>query len=893
MNNSQSLTRAQVEKLVKENPKFAAELAKAQKESSMVNGDSGNSVKLYYDLKTARSELGLLHLGRDGDVTSGASIVTKNKPHVCSGLIEDKRFLFTPANKSEVLINFSDEIFDGIDYAVIPKEEKIQETCFINSNSPSELIRINIVYINGENIEVVSHFEKKDCAVFGKDKLLYTCELKTRANEEGIVCAHQRAFFNIDPTNNTIKVSCDPNGLTTDGTWIFIPIMVKASMLRNIEEEVETKYNNFRCDIVTSITGHIPENADEKLVEKYNKLTSYVDSCLYGNPYVDKYALVKAYESNTIVPFKIEDFCEENSDEIDELNISGALFPRFGYENIHIDENKYEKNGVGLPILNEKVKANIKVLGISKEMIQNIINSANETVSVAKENIKAATKSLEDINTEVYDAECKMCVDIDTDRWVDTAFESAETIVNKVSYQNEIDSSEKFIHDTEMQLLGFINLSDRIQGKINRGEFSNAYLLTCVSVFWKMVANRLELSSDKTNILTALYSLMNYYYLRGQDKMEMIKRKNDSFMNTLVNRQGVKDKFGSENKSVEYSLANLSTSIFKISDIPENIPEEEYTDEVIERVMAKYEFIKAIAVSPLGIISKLYPEIKAASNGTEVSENDKTLAEKYRSEVGFEGIDTDEYRVLVEAIVSAIKASRESVSTDNGAKLSITAIKNANEYAKKLESKNLKKNKLLDAYIRSVVTLDNTSYMEPVATGLKSVGEAEILKPEETIYVSIDDENVRIDTDAYNKLVEEDKSKYVRCRLISDNEKVNIVTELMLRISLVSSFCTIIYKLFNDYSDAAANSNVNSDAMMMSTLSLIVPSLQILETVNLSKIEGYFDPMSVIDGDKKVKLGSSAIKESIGSIKDAESLKEARKEYVLECLKFVETSFNS
>ena len=898
------LTREQVEKLVKNNPEFAAELAKAQKEHQNLNGDSANSIKTYYNLKTARSELGLLELGKEGSV-SAKTIDTKNKPHLASGVISDKRFLFTTgttANKSEFLINFSDAIVENRDFGNIPNKENVENAYFINSNTPSEMLRINIVHINGEQMETVSHFEKKDCAIVGKDKLLYVCDLKFQANEEGITRAHRRAFFRIDLNNNTIDVACELNGLDGgDDSWIFVPLFVKASMLEDIEKTVEEKYNNLKTDIIAAFAGSIPEDASKEFIGKYNKLTSYLEAALYENPYVDKYTLVKAYEDKHIIPFKESDYSEDNSDEIDEMNISGFLFPRFGFENV--PDNGAERNELGLPILSNKAKANLKVIGVSKEILDDITKSSNETVESAKLEISESEKGLEEDKTAIYDAKCKMSIDIENADWFKSAYECAEILIREVEYTNAKTNAEKFIKDTEMQLLGFINTSNKIQGKIDRGEFSNAYLLTCVNEFWKMYFNRLGKEAkeeNKTNILNALYELINYYYIQGIDNDTMNERKNEVFVNTSGNMTGVKDKHGNEYRSVESILADHVNDIIDISDIPDTIPEEEREDEIVTRLAARYEFIKAISTAPLAIIYKLYPEIKAAAFGTEVSENDKKVAESFRSEIGFENIDTDRYRILVESIISAINACREELNNnDKGVRHAQLATKNANEYAKKVGSKHIKgvKNKL-GTYMRSIIILDNTKFLDPVAIGFRPVGENEKIDPAKLIYADISDTitdpaKQQLNSEDYEKLSDEEKKLYGKYTTIEDDAKVNIMIDFIIRTSLVSSFCTVLYKFFNDYGKDIKNVNLDSDKMFMSSLSLIVPSLQLLETTNLSKQEDPFNPMNVIEGDKKVKLGVSAIKCSLGSITDKESLKSARSDYILQCLKFVETSFVS
>ena len=169
---------------------------------------------------------------------------------------------------------------------------------------------------------------------------------------------------------------------------------------------VQNEYETHKCDIIAAFTGSIPEDATKELVGKYNKLSSYLESSLYGNPYVNMYTLVKAYQDKHINPFKQEIFCEDNSDEIDELNVSGTLFPRFGFENVYIDDSKITKNEYGLPVLSAKDKANLKVIGVNKEIVDSIINSSNETVVAANETLKTCNSFIEENKEALFDAKC-------------------------------------------------------------------------------------------------------------------------------------------------------------------------------------------------------------------------------------------------------------------------------------------------------------------------------------------------------------------------------------------------------------------------------------------------------------------------------------------------------
>ena len=271
------------------------------------------------------------------------------------------------------------------------------------------------------------------------------------------------------------------------------------------------------------------------------------------------------------------------------------------------------------------------------------------------------------------------------------------------------------------------------------------------------------------------------------------------------------------------------------------------------------------------------------------------FAKKFREKIGFENIDSEEYTTLVKSIVETINKAR-SVSVEEITKLAVVGMKNANEFAKKLESKTVKgKLKKLGMYLRSVVLLDNAKYLDPIASGFAMITNEEAASEKELVAKNIDETISDISVEEYQKLSDEEKENWALFRKVSDEKKLSIWMDFILRNSFNSSFCTVLYKMLKDYDEVIdSNINVDSDRMFVSTLSLIVPSLQLIETLDLSSIdEGTFDPMSYIDGDKKVKLGTSAIKASITGVDSVEDLKAARAYYVLECLKFVETSINS
>ena len=877
---NQTFTKEQIEKLIKENPKFAEELAKAQQEKEdLIGSDPASDTKVYREFKQAVSELGLLKISNDEPT---APIATRDNRKLSSGVIEDKRFMQTECKKSKIVIKFDPELTENVEIGKIKNEFR---TWKIENNEETEIVRINIVRKRGESLETITHLERDDFESIGKSHYVSTIELTNI--DPGITEGSLVAAFDIDKVENTIRVGICTNDINYVGDddialYYFIPLFVKKSLFTNIEEMVNKSFEDNKLSIISKF---IPEEISES---DKDKLASFIEKQLYGNPYVNKNAVVAAFNDNKISSVKSP--IEENSKELDELNILGYLFPRFGQENVNIDP--YEKDDFGIPVLSKKDIANIKVLGISPSVVEDMVSTSKETVSSALDSIKVAKTDLEELKSEIYDAKCKLSVDVTS---TDTLKETVVVLAKEANLNKTISTSEEFIAATKMQIGGFKSLSDRIQTKIDRGEFSNAYLLSCVSIFWKTI-EKFGIT-EKHTILPALYRLINYYYLEGSDRSEMIERKNSVFQNTIANRIGVKDKSGNELRTVESILDTYSTSLIDMSTIPSDLDPEKESDELLLRATARYEFIRALASAPIQIVGRLYPEINAAIYGKEKpSDNDLEIAKKFREKTGFENIDSEEYTTLVKHIVETIKKARD-VKVEDLNTVAVSAMKNANEFAKRLSSKNIKgRNKKMGMYMRSVVLLDNAKYLDPIASGYAMLTNNEAASDNEVVVKNVDESIADITVEEYQKLSDEEKQNWALFRKVSDEKKISIWMDFILRNSFNSSFCTILYKLFKDYNSVIGdNVNVDGDKMFTSSLSLIVPSLQLIETLDLSSIAGAesFDPMAYIDGDKKVKLGTSAIKNSIEGVNSIEDLKAARAYYVLECLKFVETSVNS
>lgn len=880
---NQTLTRAQAEKLIKDNPQFLEELQKRKREQDMaLSSDPANDTKVYFDLATARKELGLISMC-SGD---GTFLDTRDNRMVSSGCIDERRFI-SLCNKEKVVIQYGPELKIGEDAGRITKEFTKYNT---NCKEDVEIVRINLICESNGKLKTVTHLNGNDFCSIGRGHNIATIDINSvenRPKEDSPVAYIDVTFFN-DELTITSAIIKDTLNITDDEKWYFVPVIVKKSLLKNIEDETNGMFENSKTDIISKF---IQEDLDE---DKKNELASFVEKNLYGNPYVNKYSLIHDFKNDKIR--RVEGAIEENSGDLDELNVLGFIFPHYGQENIDISSMLADEDGI--PILSQKDKANIKVMGIPVDIINEMVKQSKETVAVAKGNIVGNETAISTIKNDVYDAKCKLAVEIDEADYQNSVKENAETICDEIRMVNDNENSKEFINATYRQIGGFKSLADRIQKKIDKGEFSNAYLLSATTVFWKMM-DHFNLTERHT-ILHALYRLANYYYYEGGDRDEMISRKNEIFTNTCINKIGVKNSAGFELRSVESVLDTHSQNLVDISSIPDGLSQEEESEELLMRATARYEFIRALSTAPFQMIARLYPEIASAVTGKEPTESQKELARRYREDIGFVGIDSEEYRTYVDSIVNTINESRK-IPVEKATETAIISMKNANEFVKKVENKTFKgRLKKLGVYMRSVVILDNAKFLNKIASGLAMLSNNDELSEGDIVALSLD-EKKQISYKEYNELPETspedstyDKKNWTLFKKVNDEDKINTWVDFTIQNSLTSSFSTILYKYFKDY-DEQTPGKLDGNRMFASSLGMIVPSLSLIETLDLSKIEDkeHFDPMAYVDGDKKVKFGTAAIKSSIAGIETVEDLYSARREYVKECLKFVQMSIES
>ena len=83
---------------------------------------------------------------------------------------------------------------------------------------------------------------------------------------------------------------------------------------------------------------------------------------------------------------------------------------------------------------------------------------------------------LEKNKAEIYDAMCNLSLDINEKDWFESCKNNLEHIVNETRSKKEIEDSKNFIDDTCRKIAVFKLISERIQNKIDNGEFSNVFL---------------------------------------------------------------------------------------------------------------------------------------------------------------------------------------------------------------------------------------------------------------------------------------------------------------------------------------------------------------------------------------------------------------------------------
>ena len=849
----------------------------------------------FSNFEEAERKLGLLKLST---VENDALLVNNG----FSGVITDKRFTQI-VGKESINISFGPEL-KRTSYFKIPgpyAKETSVEKINCENNEELEIVRLNFVKVivdeneNGKHVttKVVGHVDSKDFARIGKNHYVTSCKALIDDKSDTDVSNIDK-FGNIPTTVIDINtelgiIRCGSYyeteqivAKTTSNYWICVPIIVKRNMMKDIEDKVEKVFNDNISDISNKI---INAEGNQYSEDNLKAIKSFIDDNIKNNPFVNKYNLVYDYEKDILI--KLEDVVEENSKELDYLTISDTIFPRYGSENINIE--KYEKDECGIPIITNKDIDNIHILNIPKETIQSIIDYSKDSVKTSKEAILGNEEYLEKNKAEIYDAMCNLSLDINEKDWFESCKNNLEHIVNETRSKKEIEDSKNFIDDTCRKIAVFKLISERIQNKIDNGEFSNVFLSLSVEKMNNMSKRMLgeELFNKNKCVFNNWLSIINHFYTDDEFSKSAKDRYCDCVRFSIIN-YNEKDKFGNYKPTVGESYSRLSSELININDIPKDLSIEEESNELILRVSAKLEFLKALSMQPYDIVSKLYPEISAAVKECDkISEKETETSKYFRTTLGYSNIDTDENKELVSKIVEKIKTLNENLSIEEVDRIVKMASINAEKFINKFNDSKMKGRKSkVENFCKLISIMNNSTYITPIITG-KVVSE-DRTNLDNKFIISYED-GKEISREVFEGLSDADKERYGVYTEISDKQKKELCTKYVINTMFISRLFSILYKFYNKYSEEFKESEqVNTDSMLTSVLYLLVPSVSIIESLNIESIkEENFDILDLIDTDKKVKLGNTSIKNSMFGIGSKQDVIDTRTAYAEIALKYV------
>lgn len=852
--------------------------------------DPGLISMINYD--AAVSKLGLLKLSTE----EKDSVFVKG----CSGVITDER-LTQLVGKELVTVHF-DTIMDRTSYFKIPgpyAKNTITEKINCDSDDEIEILRLNFVKVSVEvkpdktviDSKIVGHVDRKDFTRLGKNHYITSYELLDKdVDTDTVTKDYPKTVIDINTELGVIRCGTyydeeQSTAITSNDYYICIPLVVKRKMMFDIEEHVSDVKSNSISKIIETIINKEGNDYSENNIKDINE---YLENNLKNNPYVKTYNLVYDFENNKLI--KLTDVIEENSKELDYLKIADTIFPRYGSENINIDD--FEKDESGVPIISEKDIANMKVLGVPKKTVHEIIDYSKSSIETARSTISENENYIEANKNEIYDATCNLSLDINEKDWFESCKNNLSFIVNETKSRNEISEANDFINETCRKVASFKLVSNRIQNKIDKGEFSNVYLTLSIDKMNSMCKKYLGEESFNENkcAFNNWLSLINYFYNKDEFSKSAKERLSDCLQFSIIN-YNKKDQFGNFKPTIGESYSRLSSELINLDDMAKDLSPEEEANELILRASAKFEFLKALSTQPFEVAIKLFPEINAAIKNEDcVDEKDVEVSEYFRKDLGYANIDTPENKEKVSKIIEKIKVLNNILSNEEIEKLMKQASINGESFMNKFNSSKMKgKKSKLENFCKLIAVLHNSSYITPIVTE-RVISEDRNNLDGKTI-ISYEDGS-EISKEVFVGLNDEDKENYGIYTHISDKQKKELAVKYIVNSALISEMFSVLYKFYNKYTEEFKESEkVDTDSMLTSILYLLVPSVTIIESIDMNKIsEENFDILNLIDADKKVKLGNSAIKNSMFGINSKQDLVDTKTSYANNALDYVLTA---
>lgn len=881
------VSKEKIQEILKNNPEFAKTL-----ESQESIRKSTNPVRVFDRFDDAKATLGLMKPLIEKDHEENILLpIPKNSKDLGSGIFGDDLVISYLTGKKSVSI--------GLDKLVLNQDAFPidSEITTIKYEHEFHFIRLLIIKkdVSGK-FHTITHIENKDLYSCGKHEIcINDCgkDSKITPADEPIL------YIDVSPENKYISFSgkASPNkviekfGKDDKEQWYIVPLVLnnetRNSTLQLIENSWDKKHDEF---INRLVSGYKEEEVNK--IKECIKSNNFID----GNPHFDKGLALFDLDNNFVYP--ISNAIEANNGSADVLDIVSSLFPKYGDEYISKNSVKIDEESK-LPILDKKDIDNLKIVGVDSEFITSLVKIAKNAYTTSANILeKYDDNTRKNIRSKAYDAECRAIIDIENKEWF-KAFEDEASAMDEFTVMNaDINSSEQNIEDVFQQFASLQITSKRISTKVNNGEFKNMYMQLCNTYFDSFYHKYFPEHSEDTSLnISAFPKLLRLINKDFKDNNEFLTKKIAlTCKNTLIVDTN-KDKFGNECDNLFEKTASAMNILGDVNSIPDgNIPIDELNKRIADIVFIRYNYIDSLSRTAFKFVSKLYPEILKVASSTFNDTNDNRSKEYIKTL----GINTDnkEWQKKVDSIKHGIENARKEVERliETNA---FTNGKKANDLYAIALGGNKAKNKYKAAEIigRYAVIANNTSYFNAIVEGLGILSDPSKEELNDSNYV-IEDSGTRkpITLSEYNTLNSEQKKNFSVYKKLSRSEIVDVATDYLLRLMFTSTFMLEFIRIARKYADKVddivkndahkRSEKVDSEQMFVAELSMMVPSISVIETAEI-KDDGSIDLESVVPSSMKVKLGTNAVEDVLNGLDKKENLIASRNVYITECLDFV------
>lgn len=881
------VSKEKIQEVLKNNPEFAKTL-----ESQESIRKSTNPVRVFDKFDDARAVLGLMK-PLDGDNPRGDARILlpipKDSKDLGSGIFGDDVVISYLTGKKSVSI--------GLDKLALKEDAFLVDSSITTIKYDKEFHFIRLLIIKKDvsgKFHTISHVESKDLYSCGKHEIC----IKDCGKESNVTPADEPILYiDISPENKYISFSGKPSpekvaekfGQDGKEQWYVVPLVMSAearsSTFQLIEDSWAKKHDEF---IEKLVSGYKEEEANK--IKESIKENKFIDD----NPLFDKGLALFDIDNNIVYP--VTNAIEANNGSADVLDIASSLFPKYGDEYIAKDSVVVDEESK-LPTLSKKDIDNLKIVGVDAEFIAQLIEIAKNAYNVSAATIsKYDDETKKNIRSGAYDAECRAILDIENREWFKAFEEEAPAMEKAVEMENDIKSSEQNIEDVFQQFASLQITSKRISAKVNNGEFKNMYMQLCNSYFNSFYVKTFPEEEVNISAFPKLIKLINKDF---KDNDEFLAKKLALTLQGTLYCDTTKDKFGNEHDNLFEKTATAMNILGDVGSIPEdNISIDEINKRIADLVFIRYNYIDSLSRTAFKFVSKVYPEILKTASST-FNDADEEKSKEYVKSLGID-ISDAELQKKVDHIKAEISNLRNEVKLMLGDDNSFVKAKKANDLYAVALGGNKARNKYRAAEIvgRYAVLANNTSYLNAIVEGLGILSDPSKEELNDANYV-IEDSGTRkpITVSEYNALNEDQKKNFTVYKKLSKDEIGDVATDYLLRLMFTSAFILEFIRIAHKYSEKVddivkndahkKSEKVDGEQMFVSELSMMVPSISVIETAEI-KEDGSVDTESIVPSSMKVKLGTNAVEDVLEGLDKKENLIEARKVYLTECLNFVD-----